>query len=60
MATKLVIIGGVAGGAGAAARARRLAEKASITLFEKGPLVSTATCGYPFYVGGRRFGVRAA
>ena len=49
---KLVIIGGVAGGASAAARARRLSEHAHIVLFERGPDVSFANCGLPYYVGG--------
>ena len=49
---KLVIIGGVAGGASAAARARRLSEDAEIVLFERGPEVSFANCGLPYYVGG--------
>ncbi len=49
---KLVIIGGVAGGASAAARARRLSEGAQIVLFERGPEVSFANCGLPYYVGG--------
>jgi NADPH-dependent 2,4-dienoyl-CoA reductase/sulfur reductase-like enzyme/rhodanese-related sulfurtransferase len=49
---KLVIVGGVAGGASAAARARRLSEKAEIVLFERGPDVSFANCGLPYYVGG--------
>lgn len=49
---KLVIIGGVAGGASAAARARRLSEEAHIVLFERGPDVSFANCGLPYYVGG--------
>ena len=49
---KLVIIGGVAGGASAAARARRLSEDAEIVLFERGPDVSFANCGLPYYVGG--------
>jgi NADPH-dependent 2,4-dienoyl-CoA reductase/sulfur reductase-like enzyme/rhodanese-related sulfurtransferase len=48
---KLVIVGGVAGGASAAARARRLSEKAEIVLFERGPDVSFANCGLPYYVG---------
>lgn len=48
---KLVIVGGVAGGATAAARARRLDEAAQITLLEKGPHVSFANCGLPYYVG---------
>ncbi len=49
---KLVIVGGVAGGASAAARARRLSENAQIVLFERGPDVSFANCGLPYYVGG--------
>lgn len=49
---KLLIVGGVAGGASAAARARRLSEGAEIVLFERGPDVSFANCGLPYYVGG--------
>ena len=49
---KLVIVGGVAGGASAAARARRLSESAEIVLFERGPDVSFANCGLPYYIGG--------
>jgi NADPH-dependent 2,4-dienoyl-CoA reductase/sulfur reductase-like enzyme/rhodanese-related sulfurtransferase len=49
---KLLIIGGVAGGASAAARARRLSEDAQIVLLERGPDVSFANCGLPYYVGG--------
>jgi len=49
---KLLIVGGVAGGASAAARARRLSEDADIILFERGPDVSFANCGLPYYVGG--------
>ncbi len=48
---KIVIIGGVAGGATAAARLRRLDEKAEIILFEKGEYVSYANCGLPYYIG---------
>lgn len=48
----LVIIGGVAAGASAAARARRLSETAQITLIERGPDVSFANCGLPYFVGG--------
>ena len=51
MSTKLLIVGGVAGGATAAARARRLDEKADIILFERGEYVSFANCGLPYYVG---------
>ena len=50
---KLLIVGGVAGGASAAARARRLSEDACIVLFERGPDVSFANCGLPYYIGGR-------
>lgn len=49
---KLLIVGGVAGGASAAARARRLSEDAHIILFERGPDVSFANCGLPYYLGG--------
>jgi len=49
---KYLIIGGVAGGASAAARLRRLDEKAQIILFEKGNYVSYANCGLPYYIGG--------
>jgi NADPH-dependent 2,4-dienoyl-CoA reductase/sulfur reductase-like enzyme/rhodanese-related sulfurtransferase len=49
---KLLIVGGVAGGASAAARARRLSEEAEIVLFERGPDVSFANCGLPYYLGG--------
>ncbi|MDZ4783426.1 MAG: FAD-dependent oxidoreductase [Planctomycetia bacterium] len=48
----LLIVGGVAGGASAAARARRLSEDAQIILFERGPDVSFANCGLPYYLGG--------
>lgn len=48
---RILIIGGVAGGASCAARARRLSEKADITIFERGPYVSFANCGLPYYVG---------
>ena len=50
---KLLIVGGVAGGASAAARARRLSEDAHIVLFERGPDVSFANCGLPYYVATR-------
>jgi NADPH-dependent 2,4-dienoyl-CoA reductase/sulfur reductase-like enzyme/rhodanese-related sulfurtransferase len=49
---KLVIVGGVAGGASAATRARRLSEDAEIVLVERGPDVSFANCGLPYYLGG--------
>jgi NADPH-dependent 2,4-dienoyl-CoA reductase/sulfur reductase-like enzyme len=48
---KLVIVGGVAGGASAAARARRLSESAEIVVFERGPDASFANCGLPYYIG---------
>ncbi|WP_087020434.1 FAD-dependent oxidoreductase [Thaumasiovibrio subtropicus] len=50
--TKIVIIGGVAGGASAAARARRLSEDADIIMFERGPYVSFANCGLPYHISG--------
>ena len=49
---KLLIVGGVAGGASAAARARRLSEDAHIVLIERGSDVSFANCGLPYYAGG--------
>lgn len=49
---KYVIVGGVAGGAGTAARIRRLDERAEITVFERGEYVSYANCGLPYYAGG--------
>lgn len=49
---RIIIVGGVAGGASAAARARRLSEEAEIIVFERGPHVSFANCGLPYYVGG--------
>jgi NADPH-dependent 2,4-dienoyl-CoA reductase/sulfur reductase-like enzyme/rhodanese-related sulfurtransferase len=52
MKTRLLIIGGVAAGATAAARARRISEEAEITLLERGPYVSYANCGLPYYLAG--------
>jgi len=49
---KIVIVGGVAGGATAAARARRLMENAEIIMVERGPDISFANCGLPYYIGG--------
>ena len=49
---KVVIIGGVAGGATAAARIRRLDESAEIHVFERSGYVSYANCGLPYYIGG--------
>ncbi|WP_291993097.1 FAD-dependent oxidoreductase [Candidatus Accumulibacter sp. ACC003] len=50
--TKVVIVGGVAGGASCAARLRRLDENAEIIMVERGPYVSYANCGLPYHVGG--------
>lgn len=50
--SKVLIIGGVAGGASAAARLRRLNEHIEIILFEKGEYISFANCGLPYYIGG--------
>jgi NADPH-dependent 2,4-dienoyl-CoA reductase/sulfur reductase-like enzyme/rhodanese-related sulfurtransferase len=52
MTIKVLIIGGAAGGASAAARLRRLNERAEIVLFEKGEYISFANCGLPYYIGG--------
>mgnify|MGYP000950921774 FL=1 len=49
---KIIIVGGVAGGMSAATRLRRLKEDAEIIIFEKGPFVSFANCGLPYYVSG--------
>lgn len=49
---KVVIVGGVAGGASAAARLRRLDEHAEIIIFERGEYISYANCGLPYYIGG--------
>ena len=50
--SKILIIGGVAGGASAATRLRRLDELAEIIVFERGPYISFATCGLPYHIGG--------
>jgi len=50
---RIVIIGGVAGGASAAARARRLNEEAEIVMFERGQYISFANCGLPYHIGGQ-------
>ncbi len=50
---RIAIVGGVAGGASAATRARRINEDAEITIFEQGPYISYANCGLPYYAGGR-------
>ena len=52
MSKKIVVVGGVAGGATAISRLRRLDENAEIVLFEKGEFVSFANCGLPYYIGG--------
>ncbi len=52
MARKVVIVGGVAGGASCAARLRRLDETAEIIMIEKGPYISFANCGLPYHIGG--------
>ncbi|MDL2238393.1 FAD-dependent oxidoreductase [Christensenellaceae bacterium OttesenSCG-928-K19] len=52
MDKKVLIVGGVAGGASAAARLRRLDENAEIVLFERGEYISFANCGLPYYIGG--------
>ncbi|MHC4406428.1 MAG: FAD-dependent oxidoreductase [Planctomycetota bacterium] len=49
---RIVIVGGVAGGASAAARARRLSEDAEIVIFERGEHISFANCGLPYHIGG--------
>ena len=52
MSKKIVIVGGVAGGASTAARLRRIDEEANIIMFEKGEYISFANCGLPYYIGG--------
>lgn len=52
MSKKVIIVGGVAGGASTAARLRRLDENANIIMFEKGEYISFANCGLPYYIGG--------
>jgi len=49
--SRYLIVGGVAGGASTAARLRRLDERAEIVLFERGPHISYANCGLPYYAG---------
>ncbi|MBN1191053.1 MAG: FAD-dependent oxidoreductase [Dehalococcoidales bacterium] len=48
---RILVVGGIAGGASCAARARRLMEKAEIIIFERGPHVSFASCGLPYFIG---------
>ena len=52
MSKKVIIVGGVAGGASCAARLRRLDEDATITMFERGEYISFANCGLPYHIGG--------
>lgn len=52
MMKRVLVVGGVAGGASAAARVRRLDESASITIFERGPHVSFSNCALPYYLSG--------
>ena len=49
---KVIIVGGVAGGASAAARLRRLDERAEIIVLERGDYISFANCGLPYFIGG--------
>ena len=51
-AKRIVVVGGSAAGPKVAARARRLDEQAEIVIIQKGPDLSMASCGYPYYVGG--------
>ena len=53
MSKRIVIVGGVAAGASAAAKARRLSEDVEIVLIEAGPYISFANCGLPYYLGGQ-------
>ncbi|WIY62022.1 CoA-disulfide reductase [Bacillus arachidis] len=52
MSKKIVVVGGVAGGASVAARLRRLSEEDEIIMFERGEYISFANCGLPYYIGG--------
>ena len=53
MSTKrIIVIGGSAAGPKAASKARRMDENAEITIFQKAPDLSMASCGYPYYIGG--------
>src|SRR6266496_1880553 len=51
LARRILIVGGVAGGASCAARLRRLDESVEIAIFDRGPYVAFANCGLPYYVG---------
>ena len=57
---KVLIIGGVAGGATAAARLRRLDENAEIVILERSGYISYANCGLPYYIGGKIMETRSA
>ena len=52
MTDRIVIVGGVAAGASAAAKARRTNESVEIVMFDRGPYMSYANCGLPYYIGG--------
>ena len=52
MTGRIVIVGGVAAGASAAAKARRTNESVEIVMFDRGPYMSYANCGLPYYVAG--------
>ncbi|MGE5593325.1 MAG: FAD-dependent oxidoreductase [Betaproteobacteria bacterium] len=52
MGKRILVVGGVAGGAGAAVKARRVSEEADVVVFERTPYVSWANCGLPYYIGG--------
>ena len=49
---RILVVGGVAGGASAAAKARRVDEHAEIHVFERGPYISFANCGLPYFIAG--------
>ena len=52
MSRKIIVVGGVAGGASVAARLRRLSEEDEIIMVERGEYISFANCGLPYYIGG--------
>lgn len=58
MSKKIIVVGGVAGGATAATRLRRLSEEDHIVMFERGEYISFANCGLPYYIGGYLVDVR--
>src|SRR5688572_15913407 len=51
LARRILVVGGVAGGASCAARLRRLDESVEVAIFDRGPYVAFANCGLPYYVG---------